>query len=500
MLHAKTSSPTKKTLPYWIPLIVLTALFTAMFGIMPPLRDDQWFMSFATAFLENPSISNFIDGFREQVVFRYNFDNARIPNILGTVWVVLPRWFMVGVLGASFAFAVYLGARLSQTWRSSAVGFSVLIFGIVIALPWFDDMFTVMFAMNYLVPSALTAYAALVFLRPVPPHTAWAFALALVVGLWHEAFAATMLAGVVFTAIVIPSYRRPATAAMAAALIAAIIFLASVPGTGTRIGSFHPERFIKLHLGVLTGLPFYLFAISALTLWARKTTRRHLITPQFVFIFGACGGAWAVWRFFLTDYRDSWPMIYVSSIGLAYIVGKIFATRAKPVWAAYAVLITASFVQPVLSVPWFIKMRQEVMTANEAVMAAGEDSVVFTPVTTPFTAPWYTMGRPSFEIYKSGGFPFYNAIPEQLKDFSPENAVHIGISENVYFHKGCIVLEGTRTDIHSAKCTLYFDGKPYATECFGTNFTTPAGNFTYILPLHSFQKAKLHHLSGFDLN
>ena len=91
MLHAKTSSPTKKTLPYWIPLIVLTALFTAMFGIMPPLRDDQWFMSFATAFLENPSISNFIDGFREQVVFRYNFDNARIPNILGTVWVVLPR-------------------------------------------------------------------------------------------------------------------------------------------------------------------------------------------------------------------------------------------------------------------------------------------------------------------------------------------------------------------------------------------------------------------------
>lgn len=499
MRHGKTYSHTESALPYTLPLAALTVIFTAMFGIMPPLRDDQWFMSFATAFLENPSLSNFIDGFREQVVFRYNFDNGRIPNLLGTIWVVLPRPLMAAVLGACVALSLYFGARLAHTWRKSAAGYSVLIFGFVIALPWFDDMFTIMFAMNYLVPSALMAWVGLRFLRPEPMSTAAAFAVALVLGLWHEAFAASMLAGIVFTALLMPRYRRRASAAMAVALVAAIVFLASVPGTATRMGSFHPERFIMLHLGVLTGLPFYIFAITALVLWARPRTRARYCGPRLIFLFGTAAGAWTVWRFFLTDYRVSWPMIFISAVGLACIAAKAFAGRRRASLAVYAVLTGTAVVQLLLSLPWFMVMRREVQEANRAADAAAGE-VVFTPVTTPFTAPWYTMGKPSFEIYKSGGFPFYRAMPRQLSGFSPDKARPVGISTEAYYYQGCIVLAGRRTDIHSSPCTIYFDGKPYATECFGTCFTTPAGDFTYVLPLHSFRKAKLYSVTGFELN
>lgn len=484
----------------WLVVIALVVIFTACFWLHPKLMDDWWFIQHNRHYLRDPSWKSFLQSVTENLSYRFFNDNGRIPNLFGAPIMLLPDWVRAVGLGLCVGLMIYLGALITGVWRRSIFGFSVLVASFVFLIPWFDSMFINMFPLNYLVASVLMLWVG--YLALYHPDMKWGYAAAggLVLGMWHEAFTAAAIGGILGLLIAFPSYRKASVWAWCAGMIMAMVYFINVPATGNKMDSY---LWISLDLsqGKLLGLPFYLYVTIVCLGLAIPRWRPRFFTPVMGLVFGSALGGFLLWRCFMGAYRSSWPMLMYSGLGLALVVSLFRSGKSVTGRIMAAILLLISVAQPLATVPWFVKIRHDDQAINDVMWSnLGVDSTFFVEMTTEETVPVYTLNRPNFALLLLQPSVYRRVVPAFLKDFAPERATPIGRGCEAYLYKNHIVLKDPEPGHRILHSLIGFaDGKVLNIECSYTPFVTDAGTFYYASTRHAFERRHMSHIVWFEI-
>lgn len=191
-------------------LLIYFALFGFFLLMMPKCSDDYWFMKSFRQWFESQGVwfpeeggNIFKAGFPGREIietwkWHIETDNFRLGNIFLVPFLIFPKWVGSTVALCAWMYAVMRGFTLAGVdWRKSAlVPLGLALFYVV--MPWYENMGSLAFQFNYVVPSGLLMWAVMRLYRW--KRGAWRAAgtllLALIVGWWHEGFGASLLVGV----------------------------------------------------------------------------------------------------------------------------------------------------------------------------------------------------------------------------------------------------------------------------------------------------------------
>ncbi len=484
---------------YVFAALAIALLYTVLECLQPYAYDDIGYLRHFDNFKAAPSVAAYFSDLTTGLSWRFNFDNARLANQLFAALVVLPPQVPAVLIGVALFLTLYWGGQLAGVWGRNMAGFGLLCAAYLFLEPWYEFMLCKAFAFNYVLSSAIATGVSLAILHK-QPLAIWALLIGFVAGIWHEAFTMCILGGITGIVLVNQAYRTRRTAAWAVGLIAAIVFLASVPGARYRgAGMFMPEKLYQLQYGVLLGAPFYLFTAWALIVTLVKKFRARFFSTELAFIFGAALGGWAIWRCFMTDHRTAWPMILFSCLGLAYLTARALRPNNKVANAFGLCAIAATVLQLCLCVPHAATIYRQTMAARA--IASDGSSGHFTPEMSSLNAPAYTLNRVNYDMYLIGGFPIFNVVPAELRDFNPVRATVLPSSSQAWLYKGLIVLPFKHRESDVIDARLHFGSRTLDAECLLSHFTTEAGRFTYMAPFGAYQSAVLGGtLSSIEIN
>lgn len=226
--------------------LLLFAIGMGLFLIgMPKQLDDYSFMTHLKYWFDSQGI-NFpenggnvlkyglpLDGLADMVTQRWQIDNIRLANFLATILLIFPKWVGSGLMLLLLMLTILTGFRLSgiDTARSPLVPLALVMWTFL--LPWDDNFGCLDFQLNYILPAWL-GLTLLYRLRPEASHT-WRdnllnMFLALTMGATHEGSGIACALGLATLFICLKRWRRADVASASIIIIAAGIFLLSVPG------------------------------------------------------------------------------------------------------------------------------------------------------------------------------------------------------------------------------------------------------------------------------
>lgn len=268
----------RRNFPYSLIITALAvAVYTAMAALTPTQLDDLEFMSIYLGFnggSEHFSASALWDFHRVM----WAEDNARLANFLSPVMNIISPWRQIYPLLAGLAAGALLllvqkaGGASLRSWKAAALVWALMI----VLLPWRDNLLVLDYSLNYIFGAALTLlYLILMSAEPERlPRAVRAAGLPLLgaaVGLWHEGFAATALAGIAAVA-VHRRFRLGLPRYAAAALTAGgLLYLLTCPGTLHRaaadvaapLSAMNWRVWLDSTSIILALLSFALFCLSA---------------------------------------------------------------------------------------------------------------------------------------------------------------------------------------------------------------------------------------------
>lgn len=176
---------------------------------MPKSADDYWYMMNLKGWFDSQGIvdpnegGNVFkfgipwDGLVETWKDHYYNDNIRLANILGLVFLLFPKWLGSSLALLSFMYAVLQGFKLiGLNWRTTLLLPSGLLM-LVLCLPWYDHMGSVIYQFNYVIPTGITIWYIMRLKNKcgtlyVDIAT---FGAGLAISMWHEGFGFPLLCG-----------------------------------------------------------------------------------------------------------------------------------------------------------------------------------------------------------------------------------------------------------------------------------------------------------------
>ncbi|MDE6158149.1 MAG: hypothetical protein K2F78_08435 [Muribaculaceae bacterium] len=471
---------------YWGTLSVVTALLFVMFTLHPALIDDIRFREPLSAFLADGTAASFFDNWQSSVVECLRVDNGRIPQLLATVLVVLPRWAVAIVLSLSVWLCVMFSARIAGVWQRHPFLFALMVFLWVFCMPWADFMFTVMFAANYLPTGAVMLFALWLFVNR--KLKVWsAVALGLVAGAGHEMYCAAMIAGVAVLCVLHKEYRTKESLAFMASLGAALLYLFMMPGTSVRSGLLDIfGGFVNLRASLYMGILFYAYIVMLVAVLAINRYRRATDWKVQQLCVTCAIVGWAVWRMFMSGQRLVWCLDIFSVTGIVSLLSSVRypLLKRKVAYAAGIVLCLTATVHLALCLPLFALMHREVEEVRS--LTPDDKGNVYYDLTTPADAPVYLLGKPNFNIYSLSWYGLRYVLPRRLQSFRAGDGSLIGTQSEVYCVDGLLVVPCVGPSTHNA-VTLKSDYGDYETESEAgvRRFTGADGcDYLYISPYY----------------
>lgn len=272
----------------------VAVLFGVMFWLWPVAMDDLWYLP------DNPATGTW-GCFAETVancLQHWRDDTGRLANMVTAPFLaLLPRWVFAAV-SACAVFAVFvLGLRLLRCRFDSARG-AVWVLTVTFVLPWFEFLFTVVYAVNYVWGAAIGLYVTAVFAGVLHrrAHLWLALPAAFVCGWWHEGLSVPLFAALVaWITVRGRSAVGPGRLLMLLALAAGIAVLACMPAM--RSMTARRETFLCIKTvwtetvlnTVVFNCMFYVLAAFATVVFAVRRWRVHLLADRRrLALFAAC--------------------------------------------------------------------------------------------------------------------------------------------------------------------------------------------------------------------
>lgn len=151
MNHAHKPTYSKSLFDIW--LAIVTILYIVIFALTPMIFDDYTY-TLGTASIT--SAAEKVSAIWEISKNHWYNDTGRLCNLLSPIFLgLLPKLVFSVISGGFILMSVMLMCRLAGVKRGST-GSWIIALLVTFTLPWFDYMFSVIFAINYVWPSALT--------------------------------------------------------------------------------------------------------------------------------------------------------------------------------------------------------------------------------------------------------------------------------------------------------------------------------------------------------
>lgn len=476
--------------PYWLTIAILAALYTAMYWLHPVLADDFDFKSFMATYLETGTWSSFWNDLQGSIIYHYKEHTGRIWNLIGSAILVVPKGIVSFILGSIAALNIWLAAKLVGIWRKNFFMYSVLAAMYVLFLPWFELMFTQMFALNYVVSSFILLATCYLFLNK-RLNIFTAFLLGIVLGTTHEIFGGAAFCAIATMPIFYKEYRTKNTWVLLGGILISIFMLILAPGTIER--SAQGELFLGFknpRLGVAHGYMFYIYTIICLFHVFNARLRKILYTPVFIFCTAGAIGGWIIWRTFTISPRITWPMSLFSILGIAYLLKNLFISKTTTAILLGTIIWAAIYAHLASCIPWFIRIKAE---AEEAytLLIQKKDGVVYYDLTSVYDAPWYILGKPTFNAFQ--------IFPNEYRRVLPTSAQNCINNKNIILPHGdkpcyssCnfyLPIDSNAIKQNQISANIFYNGKPYRTYAKAYKMT---GNDSLYMLVHPYIISYLH--------
>lgn len=413
-------------------------VFTAFYAIYPCMNDDFWFLEQWPAFFDAPSWHSFFSNWADSVKFRYEFDNGRLSNIISTALLVMPKIVPALFISGSLCLGIWFGARIAGIWRRNLLLFTLMLFMVMFAMPWNDFMFGVVYACNYIPPTALTLWVLTLFLKGRLRHVIPAFLLGLITAWTHEQYGAMLLAGIWAPAVFYRRYRTCAAVAVTTGALLALGYLFTAPGTSVRMSDMDPLYGLMHPLyGIVHAHVFIIFVVLTLASASVRSWRPALCSPAFSALAGMTITGFVLWRLFVARLHVACGMDFMAIVSVIYLLRHV-PLSLRPQWLRIAATLTMILLMAVhvaLCLPWFMRMHREVDDAR-AMQNDCPRQTVFADLTTPFEAPSYLLGKPNFNAYTIWATGLDRAVPLALETFIPGKAAIIGEGCEAWLYGG----------------------------------------------------------------
>lgn len=458
---------------------VLTACLSLLFGVIyylhPCILDDLWYGRPLCRDWSDPAAV--LRSYADTYMDHYGYDNGRMANFFGMLLLLLPKWVGVSFFALNIYIVIAVGSALAGVWNRRWLLFALGAFAFTFALPWFDYMFVMIFAANYLTSTVFFLVALYVFMRRSRRVGAvGAFFIGLLLGSWHEQFACAALGAMIIVSLLWRSYVNRVNVALCMGLIFGLAFLLTAPGPYERASTFDMFKgFRQITIGLKFDLAFYGYmAVCAVALFTRG--RRELCTPMSVFLMLSAMAGWLIWRTFCHGQRLTWLPTLCSVLGLLYLAaswlrrpsGRWIKTTALAVWAlVFAHLISV--------IPWAARYGSEVSAARKLLDATPDSVTVFSYITPPALSPGYVLGKVNFNGVDSWFGFFERVINPEVKHFRPDSARLMNAGDEMYLYYGNLISTDTTTHEPGQSLVLDYGTKKYYTDAFPVRFTTDDG-------------------------
>lgn len=227
--------------------LTMCAAYSALLYMVPEALDD---IDFRHRYLAvNGGSSAFSPGaFVRFGVEQWLTENGRLANMISPLFsTVLSRWASALLLGVMISAMVWMGAKVAaRGGRVAALGLLAMWGGMILALPWWDNMMVIDYALNY--PVAMLLQLAVLYGFAVRPSAVgrcgrWAYlawlCVALAAGWSHEGFSVPMCAGML--AYICVGYRRMSRRMWVMAVVYGLGTMVAVmsPGIWSRVSESH---------------------------------------------------------------------------------------------------------------------------------------------------------------------------------------------------------------------------------------------------------------------
>lgn len=256
-------------------------LFFVGFGFfligMPGYHDDYWYREylrewFVAQGVMYPEDGGDIfaagfpwDGIRTTWYGHFKGDNIRLVNLLAPLLLIFPKWVGSGLVLIFWVMTVFASFRFAGVdWRRSPL-VPVAMAAWLFFLPWSDRLGELDFQLNYIVPSFVALWLAMMLRKReyAGLRGAWpVLPVAFLASACHEVAGVPMLAGIMFVAIFFRRRRGWATYMAIAGIIAGGLLLLYSPGMQYRTTMVSPWSVASVSFMQLEFVPVYLMWIG----------------------------------------------------------------------------------------------------------------------------------------------------------------------------------------------------------------------------------------------
>ena len=265
---------------------LISFLFGCMFLLYPFCADDIWYVAYSKG---TPGSSEYFISTVRNCLDHWQWDTGRLSNMASAPFLaLLPRWGFA--LVASLAtWVIFLTGRSIACAPGISFRAALWILGVSFIVPWFDFLFTIVFASNYIFAAALGLTCLWLYYRdyshkdsPKLMDLAGLFLLGSLTGWWHEGLSVPMACGIAASLIVerrLPSRRQTA---IILGLVTGIVIIMCMPAframTAIRESNLLKSVWIESLVNIVAfDCMFYAYAvIFSVCMLIRKTRIRLL--------------------------------------------------------------------------------------------------------------------------------------------------------------------------------------------------------------------------------
>ncbi len=360
---------------------IFLAVFIILIGgyliIMPKNADDYWFLMegldkwFLQQGLTDANAGGDIikygipwEEIKATWSYHYNFDNARLGNILVPFFLLLPKWIGSGLCVAAWLFAMTGSFRLAKVNIRQSPLVPLAVFLWCFFMPWRNGMGCVVFQFNYLIPSALSVMLLyyLLVLYEKREHAFLIFIMAFLVGLWHEGFGLSIIVGLIAVLMRCRNLRNCDFILALIGLLVGVSILSVVPAMGVRCEKILNFAFNEVlqTIAYTVGLSSLYWIFLLLVIWVRVKKKIKKIFFDPIIIFSLASGIVTVCIMLVTytESRVTWWAQFISVVGIMRVLdGYYLFWKRYTLKTAILGSVTSMFVIMHLGVVDYYAMR-----------------------------------------------------------------------------------------------------------------------------------------------
>lgn len=373
---------------------------------MPYTCDDYWYMTPLADYCKGIDTSFPATELWECWKYHYECDNIRLANIVFTFTLLIPKIIPSIISGLLVGVMLWLSAKLSSiNWRNPLL-MMLLTLMLSFMLPWYEEMLTQCFALNYIWSTALALWLAYIFFyKERQPHYVLTGILGLLLGAWHEGIAGPLLVGFIVYSIMRRTMINRSRVAMMLGLFLGLLWLASAPGLQANVDYKTKPLELSLVLSklVLYHMPLFVLLMSIIVASLKKKMRKLVVDPLFVSFVAICVTGVALNLITDVGVRTGWMGYLFGIIATVYLWRNMKDVHYRPgkslLKRAVTIMIALFLVAHYALVVYYSVVIKNEFEHVVSLYKKSSDGQVFADVTYDYLALPLAWKKPYFEIF-----------------------------------------------------------------------------------------------------